>query len=127
MSGAQIVTEYKGRWRVEDLFEEWKNDWGLKYFPSTNLSSVKAHLHLICILYSSLNLFKRLYLRDNFINNMLNTLQNRFLQAPHKRYCRKLARPKVIACQKDGVKENLHLLFYFGHWRVQQYHLRPLL
>lgn len=127
MSGAQIITAYKGRWRVEDLFEEWKNDWGLKYFPSTNLDSVKAHLYLICILYSSLNLFKRLYLGEKFVKQMLNTLQSRFLQAPHKRYCNKLPKPLAFACQIDGVKENLHLLFRFCHWRVQQYHLRPLL
>ncbi len=127
MSGTQIVTAYKGRWRVEDLFEEWKNDWGLKYFPSTDLDSVKAHLHLICILYSSLNLFKQLYLGKPFCRQMLTTLQNRFLQAPHKRYCRKLRKLQTKAYQKDGVKKNLHLLFHFGHWRVQQYHLRPLL
>jgi len=114
-----VITAYKGRWRVEDLFEELKNDWGLKYFPSTDHNSVQSHIYFIFILYAAVNLFKRLLFKDTYARKMLNSLQTDVFQATHSAFERWL-RPLSDVCPgRDGVMSNLKLLYQFGQFRLQ--------
>jgi hypothetical protein len=119
LSPEGVIATYKSRWRVEDLFEELKNDWGLKYFPSTSYNSVQAHIHFIFILYAALNLFKRLLLKAKFARKMLNSLQTDLFQATHSVFERWLLPLSDVSPDRDGVHSNLKLLYHFGHFRMQ--------
>ncbi len=122
-----VITAYKGRWRVEDLFEELKNDWGLKYFPSTDDNSVQSHISFMFILYAAVNLFKRLLFKDTFARKMLNSLQIDVFQAVHTVFTRWLLPLSDVCLGQDGIISNLTLLYQFGHFRLQihQTHSSP--
>jgi len=122
-----VIAAYKGRWRVEDLFEELKNDWGLKYFPSTDNNSVQSHIYFIFILYAAVNLFKRLLFKDTFARKMLNSLQTDVFQATHAVFERWLLPLSDVCPGRDGIISNLKLLYRFGHFRLQihQKHASP--
>ena len=115
----EVIAAYKGRWRVEDLFEELKNDWGLKYFPSTDYNSVQAHIYFIFILYAAVNLFKRLLFKGKFARKMLNSLQTDVFQATYSVFKRWLLPLFDVCPGRDGVITNLKLLYRFGYFRLQ--------
>ena len=117
-SPEEVIATYKGRWQVEDLFEELKNDWGLKYFPSTNYNSVLSHIYFIFILYTAVNLFKRLLLKGKFARKMLNSLQTDLFQATYSVFERWLRPLSDGYSNRDGVIANLKLLYQFGHFRM---------
>ncbi len=128
LSPEAVITAYKGRWRVEDLFEELKNDWGLKYFPSTDNNSVQSHIYFMFILYAAVNLFKCLLFKDKFARKMLNSLQTDVLQARYAVFERwLLPLSDVCPVRRDGVISNLKLVYRFGHFRLQihQKHASP--
>ncbi len=103
---------------MEDLFEELKNDWGLKYFPSTDYNSVQSHIYFIFILYAAVNLFKRLLFKGKFAHKMLNSLQTDVFQATHSVFKRWLLLLPDVCQGRDGVITNLKLLYRFGHFRL---------
>jgi transposase len=122
-----VITAYKGRWRVEDLFEELKNDWGLKYFPSTEHNSVQSHIYFMFILYAAVNIFKRLLFKDTYARKMLNSLQTDVFQATHAVFERWLLPLPDVYSGRDGVISHLKLLYQFGQFRIQihQKHSSP--
>jgi len=122
-----VITAYKSRWRVEDLFEELKNDWGLKYFPSTDNNSVQSHIYFMFILYAAVNLFKRLLFKHTCARKMLNSLQTDVFQAPHAVFERWLLPLSDVCPGRDGIISNLTLFYQFGHFRLQihQTHASP--
>ena len=121
LTAESVVTTYKSRWSVEDLFEELKNDWGLKYFPSTDDNTVQAHIYFLFILYAAVNLFKRLLLGGKFARQMLGTLQVEVLQAPHPVFARWLTTLEVAFDPGDGVADLIQFLRECGHFRIQLY------
>ncbi len=120
----EVIAAYKGRWRVEDLFEELKNDWGLNYFPATTYNSIQSHLYFIFILYAAVSLFKRLLFKDKFARKMLNSLQTDVFQATYSVFERWLLPLSDICPSRDGVISNLKLLYQFGHFRLQIHQMR---
>ncbi len=121
LSAEGVIAAYKGRWRVEDLFEELKNDWGLKYFPATDYNSVLSHIYFIFILYAAVNLFKQTLFKGRFARKMLCSLQTDVFQAPlslFERWLRPLTGAKDVG-GRDGIISNLGLLYKFGHFRLQ--------
>ncbi|MCP4932792.1 MAG: transposase [bacterium] len=122
-----VITAYKGRWRIEDLFEELKNDWGLKYFPSTDNNSVQSHVYFIFILYTAVSLFKQLLFKDTYARKMLNSLQIDVFQAIYAVFERWLLPLSDLCPGRDGVISNLKLLYRFGQFRlhIHQKHSSP--
>ncbi len=122
-----IIAAYKGRWRIEDLFEELKNDWGLKYFPSTDHNSVQSHVYFLFILYTVVSLFKQLVFKDAYARKMLNSIQRDVFQATYAVFERWLLPLSDVCHGRDGVMSNLKLLYQFGQFRLQihQKHASP--
>lgn len=124
MTPEQVIVAYKDRWCVEDLFEELKNDWGLKYFPGTGRNTVLAHIHFTFILYATINLFKHFMLTGKYARKMLCSLQIDVLQAPHAVFARWLT--NAVAFEPDdGLTDTIQLLYACGHFRLELYSCRP--
>lgn len=77
-SASDIIALYSNRWNVENFFDELKSQWWIKYFPGTDINTVKSYTYFTLILYQSLSLFKTIFMRGKYKKCQLITIRTEF-------------------------------------------------